>query len=74
MLGFLKALLSVFSQIATYFSNKQLIDAGKAEKTVQQVQEVEKNVELAKQANTVPDVERTERLRNRFDRSRNGSE
>ena len=73
MLGFLKALLSLVNTISAYFSNRQLIDAGKAEKTVQDVAEVERHVEQAKDAVTIPDAPRTERLRNRFDRSRNSS-
>lgn len=72
MLGFLKALLALIGQLASYFTNKQLIDAGKAEKTVQDVAEVEKHVEQANAAVTVPDAARTERLRNRFDKSRRG--
>lgn len=73
MLAFLKSLFSLFGKVAEYFANRQLIEAGKAEKTVQEIQEVEKHVEEAKTAITVPDPARDERLRNRFDRSRNGS-
>lgn len=73
MLGFFKALLGVISYLSQYFTNKQLIDAGKAEKTIQDIQEVERRVDQANDATTVADPERDERLRNRFDRSRNGS-
>jgi hypothetical protein len=72
MLGALKALLSLVNLVAAYFTNRQLLDAGKAEQIVKNTVEVEKRVEQAENAVTVPDAERDDRLRNRFDRSRSG--
>lgn len=74
LLGFLKSLFGLFEKIGTYLTNRQLIEAGKAERTVEAVKEVEAHVAEAERASTVVDAPRTERLRNRFDRSRAGLE
>jgi hypothetical protein len=70
MLKLFSALFGFLDKLAQYFTTRQLMDAGKAEKTVEQVQEVETRVEQAERAVRTVDPERTDRLRNRFDRSR----
>ena len=70
MLQFLSAFASIFKAIAEYFQQKQLIDAGKAEETVKQIEVVQEHVEQAKVVDSTPDPVRDERLQNRFDRSR----
>lgn len=50
-----------------YFAQKQLLDAGRAEQQVQEQAKVEDHVQQARDAVTIPDADRTERLRNRFD-------
>jgi len=47
-----------------------LIEAGKAERAVEGVKEVEARVEKAEGVARADDPERTERLRRRFDRGR----
>ena len=71
MMQFLSALFGLFDKIAGYFKDQQFIDAGKAEKTVEAVQKVEENVQKAESAVSTPDPVRDDRLRSRFDRSRN---
>ena len=76
MFSWLKPLLGIFTSLAAFFRDRQLIEAGKAEKTVEEVEEVEARVEKAESVARVVDPERTERLRRRFDRGRdegNGS-
>ena len=68
MIKLLSAFFSVLEQIGQYFSNKQLIDAGKAESTLSQIEEVEKRVELAEKVLATPDADRDKRLRGRFSR------
>lgn len=70
MLKFLSALLGLVDKIAAYFKDQQLIDAGRAEETVQEMAKVQENVQKAKDATSVPDAVRDERLRNKYDRSR----
>ena len=78
MLGLIRALFSFFGEFARYFADRQLMEAGKKEGAVEAMKEVEARVEQAKSASTVDaagvlggDVVRLERMRNRFDRSRN---
>ena len=76
MLGWLKPLLGIFASLAAFFRDRQLIEAGKTEKTVEEIKEVEARVEKAESVARAVDPERTERLRRRFDRGRdegNGS-
>lgn len=74
MLSWLKPLLGIFASLAAFFRDRQLIEAGKAEKTVEEIKEVEARVEKAKSIARAVDPERTERLRRRFDRGREGGE
>lgn len=74
MLSWLKPLLGIFASLAAFFRDRQLIEAGKAEKTVEEIKEVEARVEKAKSVARAVDPERTERLRRRFDRGREGGE
>lgn len=66
----LKFLFGFLSAVADYFRDKQLIDAGKAEQELADRKEVDAHVKQAEDAVRVPDAARTERLQNRFDRSR----
>jgi len=70
MLKLLSALFSLLDRIGKYFADKQLIDAGKAERAVEEVHEVQARVEAANSAAVTSDPVRTERLRNKYDRSR----
>jgi hypothetical protein len=74
LFGWLKPLLGIFASLAAFFRDRQLIEAGKAEKTVEEIKEVEARVEKAKSVARAVDPERTERLRRRFDRGREGGE
>jgi hypothetical protein len=70
MLRLLSAFFSLLDRIGKYFADRQLMDAGRAEQAVEAVHEVETRVEAADRAIAVPDAARTERLRNKYDRSR----
>jgi len=70
MLSWLKPLLGIFASLAAFFRDRQLIEAGKAERAVEGVKEVEARVEKAEGVARADDPERTERLRRRFDRGR----
>ena len=72
MLSFLRAFFGFLDKLAAYLNSRQLIEAGKAEAAAEQIKEVEANVAKAEAAVNVPDAERTERLRSRFDRARRG--
>jgi hypothetical protein len=61
------ALLELLNRVGQYLQNKQLLDAGKAEQQVIVQEQVEANVKKADDAAAVPDAERTQRLRQRFD-------
>lgn len=67
MLKLLGVLFDILDKVGQYLANKQLLDAGKAQQQVVVDEKVEANVEQAKEAVTVPDAARTERLRARFD-------
>lgn len=47
ILGIVKGLLAIGSKIADYMNDKQLIDAGKAEKQAEYLKEARKNVQEA---------------------------
>jgi thioredoxin-like negative regulator of GroEL len=61
------ALLDLFDQVGRYLSDRQLIDAGKAENQVKAQSEVEAHVTLAQEATAVPDPARAQRLRDKYD-------
>jgi hypothetical protein len=69
-MGFLKVLLDLFSRVARYFGDKQLIDAGKATQVAKEAEVLENEVRQVQDAVRVDDPVRTGRLRDRFDRSR----
>lgn len=72
LLGLLKGLFGFLNQFAVFLKSKQDQDAGRAiERSVAQ-EEVVHEVKAAQDAVVVADPVRTERLRNRFDRSRAG--
>lgn len=70
LIGFLKSLFSAVSEFFRYLGDGRLIDAGKAEQSAKQAEEVQNNVKAAQDAISTPDPVRDERLQNRFDRSR----
>lgn len=72
MIDLFKVVASLFASIARYFADKQLLDAGEAKQGVAEQAKVEEHVQAAKDAVAIPDAGRTERLRNKYDRSRIG--
>lgn len=64
------SLLELLGFTVKYAADKQSIDAGRAVQKQATQEQVEQNVQAAKDAVATPDVVRTERLRDRFDRSR----
>lgn len=66
----IRQLLGLFHMIAKLLADRQLLNAGKADQSAQESKEVLQNVETANRAISTDDPVRTERLRNRFDRSR----
>lgn len=72
MLGFFKALLDLLAQVGKYFADRQLLDAGKAQQQVENTKEEVRREQKAQDAVSIPDAARSERLRNKYDRSKNG--
>lgn len=70
MVKLLQAFFTLLSTVASYFKDKQLMDAGEAKAGVKHYEQVEQNVAKAEQAVATPDPVRDERLRNKYDRSR----
>lgn len=70
MLKFLSALLTLFNRLLAAWDAKNLREQGRLEAEKEAAHEVQRQVELAEHAVDAVDPERTERLRNRFDRSR----
>lgn len=69
---FFTLLLSLLDRMWSAWENHKLRQEGREEVLEEVKDAVEGNVELAEAAITVPDPERDERLRSRFDRSKNG--
>ena len=69
MFNLFSALFGFLERLGAYLTNKQLIDAGKAEQANAEVVEVQKRVEEAKAAVATPDPVRDERLRRKYDRA-----
>lgn len=70
MIKFLTALLDVIGKVFTYFDQQHWKQQGHQEAAKEAVDAVQAQIELGEAAIAVPDPERDERLRNRFDRSR----
>jgi hypothetical protein len=66
----LKQLFGLLQAVGRLFADRQLLEAGKASQRADDLQEIQRREDKAEAAVAVPDPERDERLRNRFDRSR----
>lgn len=72
MIAFLKSLFGLLDAFARYLADRQLLGAGEAQQRDADRKELQDRVEKAEAAVSIPDADRTDRLRNRFDRSRDG--
>ena len=70
MIKFLTALLAVIDKAFAFFDQQHWKQQGRQEATKEAADAVQAQIELGEAAVAVPDPERNERLRNRFDRSR----
>jgi hypothetical protein len=71
VIEFLKRLFGLFQAVARLWADRQLLEGGRAEQREADMKEVMKREEKADMAVSTPDPARDERLRTRFDRSRN---
>ena len=72
MIRFLTLFLSVLDRVFSMWEREKTKQEGRQEAIEEVKDVVEQNVEKAEVAVTTPDPERDERLRSRFDRSKNG--
>ena len=70
MIKLLSSLLSLLDRLWAAWNDNKLRQQGRQEAVKEANDEVNRQVELAEAAIVVPDPERDERLRNRFDRGR----
>ena len=70
MIKLLSSLLSLLDRLWAAWNDNKLRQQGRQEAVEEANDEVNRQVELAEAAVAVPDPERDERLRNRFDRGR----
>jgi hypothetical protein len=70
MIKFLTALLAVIDRAFAFFDRQHWKQQGRQEATKEAADVVQEQIALGEAAGVVPDPERDERLRNRFDRSR----
>lgn len=70
MIKLLSSLLSLLDRLWAAWHDNKLRQQGRQEAIEEANDEVNRQVELAEAAVAVPDPERDERLRNRFDRGR----
>jgi hypothetical protein len=70
MIKLLSSLLSLLDRLWAAWNDNKLRQQGRQEAIEEANDEVNRQVELAEAAVAVPDPERDERLRNRFDRGR----
>lgn len=70
MIKFVTLLLSLLDRLFTHRRDVKLQTQGRQEAIKEMEDVVERQIELGKAAVAVPDSVRDERLRNRFDRSR----
>ena len=69
MIKLLTILLSLVQRVFDVWDDAKLKQAGRQEAIKDAADEVERQIALGEAAIAVPDPERTERLRNRFDRA-----
>lgn len=72
MIKFLTALLGLIERVFAYLDQSHWKQQGRQEAAKEMKDAIQRQVELGEAAIAVPDPERDERLRNRFDRSRSG--
>ena len=72
MIKFLTALLAAIDKIFTFFDQQHWKQQGRQETIKEMNDAINRQIELGEASVSVPDPERDERLRNRFDRSRSG--
>ena len=70
MIKLLSSLLSLLDRLWAAWSETKLRQQGRQEVIKEANDEINRQIELGEAAVSVPDPERDERLRNRFDRSR----
>ena len=72
MIKFLTVLLGLIERVFSYLDQSHWKQQGRQEAAKEMEDAIKRQVELGEAAIAVPDPERDERLRNRFDRSRSG--
>lgn len=72
MIKFLTALLGVIEKVFAYLDQRHWKQQGRQEAIKEMNDAINRQIELGDAAVSVPDPERDERLRSRFDRSRSG--
>tara|TARA_R110000868_G_scaffold19612_1_gene84358 strand:- start:35 stop:253 length:219 start_codon:yes stop_codon:yes gene_type:complete len=70
VIKFLTVLLAVINKAFAFFDQQQWKQQGRQEAAKEAADAVQKQIALGEAALAVPDPDRDERLRNRFDRSR----
>lgn len=70
MIQFLSSLFAVIERMLAYFDRQHWKERGRQEAGKEAEDVVQRQIELGEAAVAVPDPARDERLRNRFDRSR----
>lgn len=72
MIKFLTALLGMIEKVFAYLDQRHWKQQGRQEAVKEMNDAINLQIELGEAAVSVPDPERDERLRSRFDRSRSG--
>jgi hypothetical protein len=72
MIKFLTALLAAINKILALFDQQHWKRQGRQEAVKEMNDAINRQIELGEAAVSVPDPDRDERLRSRFDRSRSG--
>lgn len=70
MFKFLTALLGVLDKVFDFFNQHHWKQQGRQEAIKEAADELEHQIELGEAATSIPDPDRTERLRSKYDRSR----
>ena len=70
MIKLLSSLLSLLDRLWAAWSDSKLRQQGRQQAIKEANDEINRQIELGEAAISVPDLERDERLRDRFDRSR----
>jgi hypothetical protein len=70
VIKFLTALLDVIQKVFAFLDQHHWKQQGRQEAIKQAEKEIEEQISLGEAAVSIPDPDRTERLRNKYDRSR----